>query len=335
LVPEAILQRNLALELVRVTEAAAIAAARQMGRGDKEAVDQAAVDAMRFALGSIDMDGTVIIGEGEKDEAPMLYIGEKIGNGLPPKTDVAVDPVDGTRLTSMGLQNAIAVVAVSEAGSMYFPPKVVYMEKIAVGKEAAGVIDIEAPPAENLRRIARAQACEIKDLTVVILDRDRHIDLIKRVRDAGARVKLIPDGDVAGAITCFMHDRTGLDVMMGVGGAPEAVLAAAAAKCLGGQMECKLWPRSEEERRAALDAGLPEADLKRVFTSDDLIRSNDVFFAATGVTDGEMLKGVHFFGNGATTNSIVMRSRTGTVRRLDVEHHWEGGEPYGNGGSRG
>lgn len=327
--PEAILQRNLALELVRVTEAAAIAAARQMGRGDKEAVDQAAVDAMRFALSSIDMDGTVIIGEGEKDEAPMLYIGEKIGNGLSPKTDVAVDPVDGTRLTSLGLQNAIAVVAVAEAGSMYFPPKVVYMEKIAVGREAAGVIDIEAPPAENLRRIARAQNCEIKDLTVVVLDRDRHKELIKQIRDAGARIKLIPDGDVAGAITCFMNDRTGLDVMMGIGGAPEAVLAAAAAKCLGGQIECKLWPRSEEEKKSALDAGLPEADLKRVFTRDDLIRSNDVFFAATGVTDGEMLKGVHFFGNGATTNSIVMRSRTGTIRRLDVEHHWEAGsEPY-------
>lgn len=299
-----------------------------MGRGDKDAVDQAAVDAMRFALASVDMDGTVIIGEGEKDEAPMLYMGEKIGNGLPPKTDVAVDPVDGTRLTSLGLQNALAVVAVSEAGSMYFPPKIVYMEKIAVGKEAAGVIDIEAPPAENLRRIARAQACDINDLTVVILDRPRHEQLIKQVREAGARVKLIPDGDVAGAITCFMHDRTGLDVMMGVGGAPEAVLAAAAAKCLGGQMECKLWPRTEEERKAALDAGLPESDLKHVFTSDDLIRSNDVFFSATGVTDGELLKGVHFFGNGATTNSIVMRSRTGTIRRLEVEHRWEGGEPY-------
>ncbi len=333
--PEAILQRNLALELVRVTEAAAIAAARQMGRGDKDAVDQAAVDAMRFALGSIDMDGTVIIGEGEKDEAPMLYIGEKIGNGLPPKTDVAVDPVDGTRLTSLGLSNAIAVVAVSEAGSMYFPPKVVYMEKIAVGKEAAGVIDIEAPPAENLRRIARAQSCQIKDLSVVILDRPRHEGLIREVREAGARIKLIPDGDVAGAITCFLHEKTGLDVMMGVGGAPEAVLAAAAAKCLGGQMECKLWPRSDEERRAALDAGLPEADLKRVFTCDDLIHSNDVFFAATGVTDGELVKGVHFFGNGATTNSIVMRSRTGTIRRMEVEHHWEGTEPFGEGAAKG
>ena len=330
--PEAILQRNLALELVRVTEAAAIAAARQMGRGDKEAVDQAAVDAMRFALSSVDMDGTVIIGEGEKDEAPMLYMGEKIGNGLPPKADVAVDPVDGTRLTSLGLQNAISVVAVAEAGSMYFPPKIVYMDKIAVGKEAAGVIDIEARPAENLRRIARAQNCQIEDLTVVVLDRERHKELIKDIRQAGARIKLIPDGDVAGAITCFMHERTGLDVMMGVGGAPEAVLAAAAAKCLGGQMECKLWPRSEQETREALDAGLPEADLKRVFTSDDLIKSNDVFFAATGVTDGEMLKGVHFFGNGATSNSVVMRSRTGTIRRIEVEHHWER-EPYPRNGS--
>ncbi|MBV9120843.1 MAG: class II fructose-bisphosphatase [Chloroflexi bacterium] len=313
--------------MVRVTEAAAIAAARWMGRGDKEAVDGAAVDAMRYALSSIDMDGTVIIGEGEKDEAPMLYIGEKIGNGMPPKTDVAVDPVDGTRLTALGLAGAVAVMSVSEAGSMYFPPKIVYMEKIAVGKEAAGVIDIEAPPAENLRRIARAQACDIADLTVVVLDRDRHKDLIGQIRAAGARIKLIPDGDVAGAITCFMHEQTGLDVMMGIGGSPEAVLAASAAKCLGGRMECKLWPRSDEERRAALDAGLNEGDLKRVFTSDDLVKSNDVFFAATGVTDGEMLKGVHFFGKGATTNSIVMRSRTGTIRRIDSEHHWEE-EPY-------
>jgi len=322
-VPEAILQRNLALELVRVTEAAAIAAARWMGRGDKDAADGAAVDAMRFALSSIDMDGTVIIGEGEKDEAPMLYIGEKIGNSLPPQTDVAVDPIDGTRLTALGLPNAISVIAVSEAGSMYFPPKIVYMDKIAVGPEAAGVIDIEAPPAENLRRVARAQNCEIEDLSVVVLDRPRHEELIKQIRQTGARIKLIPDGDVAGAITCFMNERTGLDVMMGVGGAPEAVLAAAAAKCLRGQIECKLWPRSEQEIRDALEAGLPEADLKRVFTSDDLIRSNDVYFAATGVTDGEMLKGVHFYGHGASTNSIVMRSRTGTIRRMEVEHHWQ------------
>ncbi len=321
--PEAILQRNLALELVRVTEAAAIAAARWMGRGDKDAADGAAVDAMRFALSSIDMDGTVIIGEGEKDEAPMLYIGEKIGNSLPPQTDVAVDPIDGTRLTALGLPNAISVIAVSEAGSMYFPPKIVYMDKIAVGPEAAGVIDIEAPPAENLRRVARAQNCEIEDLSVVVLDRPRHEELIKQIRQTGARIKLIPDGDVAGAITCFMNERTGLDVMMGVGGAPEAVLAAAAAKCLRGQIECKLWPRSEQEIRDALEAGLPEADLKRVFTSDDLIRSNDVYFAATGVTDGEMLKGVHFYGHGASTNSIVMRSRTGTIRRMEVEHHWQ------------
>jgi fructose-1,6-bisphosphatase II len=326
-VPEAILQRNLAMELVRVTEAAAIAAARWMGRGDKEAADQAAVDAMRYALSSVDMDGTVIIGEGEKDEAPMLYIGEKIGNGLPPKTDIAVDPIDGTRLCSLGLANSISVVAVSESNSMYFPPKIVYMDKIAVGKEAAGVIDIEAPPTENLRRIARAQNCNVEDLTVVVLDRPRHADLIKNIREAGARIKLIPDGDVAGAITCFMHDRTGLDVMMGVGGAPEAVLAAAAAKCLGGQIECKLWPRSDEERKAALDAGLPESDLKRVFTSDDLIKSQDVYFAATGITDGELVHGVHFFGHGATTNSVVMRSRTRTIRRMEVEHHWDV-DPY-------
>jgi len=326
-VPEAILQRNLALELVRATESAAVAAARWMGRGDKEAADQAAVDALRYTLGSVDMDGTVIIGEGEKDEAPMLFIGEKIGNGMPPKTDVAVDPLEGTTLTSIGQPNAISVVAVSEAGSMYFPPKIVYMDKIAVGREAAGVVDIQATPAENLRRIARAQHCEISDLTVVVLDRPRHKDLVKEIRETGARIKLIPDGDVPGALSCFMHEQTGLDVLMGVGGAPEAVLAAAAAKCMGGQIECRLWPRTEDERRAALDAGLPEADLKRVFTGDDLIHSNDVFFAATGVTDGELLRGVHFFGHGATTSSIVMRSLTGTIRRLEVEHHWDK-EPY-------
>ena len=325
--PEAILQRNLALELVRATESAAVAAARWMGRGDKEAADQAAVDALRYTLGSVDMDGTVIIGEGEKDEAPMLFIGEKIGNGMPPKTDVAVDPLEGTTLTSIGQPNAISVVAVSEAGSMYFPPKIVYMDKIAVGREAAGVVDIQATPAENLRRIARAQHCEISDLTVVVLDRPRHKDLVKEIRETGARIKLIPDGDVPGALSCFMHEQTGLDVLMGVGGAPEAVLAAAAAKCMGGQIECRLWPRTEDERRAALDAGLPEADLKRVFTGDDLIHSNDVFFAATGVTDGELLRGVHFFGHGATTSSIVMRSLTGTIRRLEVEHHWDK-EPY-------
>ncbi|MGH2363053.1 MAG: class II fructose-bisphosphatase [Chloroflexota bacterium] len=325
--PEAILQRNLALELVRATESAAVAAARWMGRGDKEAADQAAVDALRYTLGSVDMDGTVIIGEGEKDEAPMLFIGEKIGNGMPPRTDVAVDPLEGTTLTSIGQPNAISVVAVSEAGSMYFPPKIVYMDKIAVGREAAGAVDIQATPAENLRRIARAQHCEISDLTVVVLDRPRHKDLVKEIREAGARIKLIPDGDVPGALSCFMHEQTGLDVLMGVGGAPEAVLAAAAAKCMGGQIECRLWPRTEDERRAALDAGLPEADLKRVFTGDDLIHSNDVFFAATGVTDGELLRGVHFFGHGASTSSIVMRSLTGTIRRLEVEHHWDK-EPY-------
>ncbi len=325
--PEAILQRNLALELVRVTEAAAIAAARYTGMGDKEKVDGAAVEAMRHALSSVDMDGTVIIGEGEKDEAPMLFMGEKVGNGLPPATDVAVDPIDGTTVTSLGLGNALAVLAVSEGGSMYFPPKIVYMDKIAVGPEAAGVIDIEAPPAENLRRVARAQNCDIADLTVVILDRDRHKDLIRQVRAAGARVKMIRDGDIAGAITCFMHDRTGCDVMMGVGGSPEAVLAAAAAKCLGGEIQTKLWPRSDEERREAIANGLPEADFKRVFTSHDLIKSDDVFFAATGVTDGELLKGVHLFGKGATTNSVVMRSATKTIRRLEVEHHWDV-EPY-------
>ena len=313
------LERNLALELVRVTEAAALYAARWMGRGDKEAADQAAVDAMRSALRFVDMDGVVVIGEGEKDEAPMLYIGERVGTGRPPKVDVAVDPIDGTNLTAKGLPNAITVVALAERGSMYYAPHIVYMEKIAVGPEAKGAIDVQAPPADNLRRIARFMDRNVEDLTVVILDRPRHEDIIQQVRAAGARIKLITDGDVAGAIMAALPGDTGVDVLMGIGGTPEAVIAACALKCLGGEMQCKLWPRSDEERQKARDAG--NLDLDRVLTMDDLVRSDDVFFAATGITSGEFLRGVRYRGDYAETNSIMMRSRSGTMRRFDTHHH--------------
>lgn len=311
------LERNLALELTRVTEAAALHAARWMGRGDKEAADQAAVDAMRNALRFVDMDGVVVIGEGEKDEAPMLYIGERVGTGLPPKVDVAVDPIDGTRLTAMGLPNAITVVALAERNSMYYNPNIVYMEKIAVGPQAKGAIDINASPQDNLRRVARYMERNLEDLTVVILDRPRHADLIEEVRESGARIKLITDGDVAGAVMAALPGDTGVDVLMGIGGTPEAVLAACALKALGGDMQCKLWPRSAEERERAEAAG---DDLDRVLTLDDLVKSDDVFFAATGITDGEFLRGVRYRGDTAETHSIMMRSRSGTLRRIDTRH---------------
>jgi fructose-1,6-bisphosphatase II len=313
------LERNLALELVRVTEAAALHAARWMGRGDKEAADQAAVDAMRNALRFVDMDGVVVIGEGEKDEAPMLYIGERVGTGRPPKVDVAVDPIDGTNLTAKGLPNAITVVALAERGSMYYDPHIVYMQKIAVGREAKGAIDINAPAGDNLIRIARFMDRNVEDLTVVVLDRPRHEQLIEEVRMAGARIKLITDGDVAGAVMAAMPGDTGVDVLMGIGGTPEAVLAACALKCLGGEMQCKLWPRSEEERQKALDGG--NQDLDRVLTLDDLVGSDDVFFAATGITPGEFLRGVRYHGDYAETYSIMMRSRSGTMRRFETHHH--------------
>lgn len=313
------LERNLALELVRVTEAAALLAARWMGRGNKEAADQAAVDAMRGALRFVDMDGVVVIGEGEKDEAPMLYIGERVGTGRPPKVDVAVDPIDGTNLTAKGLPNAITVVALAERGSMYYSPHVVYMQKIAVGPLAKGAIDINAPPRDNLVRIARFMERNVQDLTVVILDRPRHEDLIQEVRDAGARIKLITDGDVAGAVMAALPGDTGVDVLMGIGGTPEAVLAACGLKCLGGEMQCKLWPRSEDERRKVEEAS-PQ-DLDRVFTLDDLVSSDDVFFAATGITSGEFLQGVRYRGESAETHSIMMRSRSGTMRRIATLHN--------------
>jgi len=307
--------RNLALELVRVTEAAALAAARWMGRGDKESVDQAAVDAMRLLMDTVSIDGVVVIGEGEKDAAPMLYNGEELGSGGPP-VDIAVDPVDGTTLTSKGQNGALSVVAVSERGTMFDPGPFVYMNKIAAGEEAIDVIDIDAPVSENLKRLSDVKRTDVSDLTVVVLDRDRHREIIEDVREAGARVRLIPDGDVAAAIAAA-RETTGVDLLMGIGGTPEGVVAACALKCLGGVIQGKLWPRDDDERQRAIDAGY---DLDRVLTTDDLVSGDDVFFAATGVTDGELVKGVRYRQDSALTHSIVMRSRSGTVRMIDALH---------------
>ncbi|GAC1313136.1 MAG: class II fructose-bisphosphatase [Acidimicrobiales bacterium] len=308
--------RNLAMELVRVTEAAAMAAARWMGRGDKEGADGAAVDAMRVVLSTVSMDGIVVIGEGEKDEAPMLFNGERIGTGESPETDIAVDPVDGTTLTAQGRGNAIAVIAVSERGTMFNPGPCVYMEKIAAGREAAEVIDITKSPTENLVAIAKAKHEKVRDLTAVILDRPRHADLISEVRAAGARIRLISDGDVAGAISTAWAE-SGADVLFGIGGTPEGVIAAAALKCMDGAMQGRLWPRNAEERALAIEAGY---DLAAVLTIDDLVRGDNCFFAATGITDGELLRGVHYDRRGASTQSLVMRSKSGTVRRIDAVH---------------
>lgn len=308
--------RNLALELVRVTEAAALAAARWRGRGDKEAADQAAVDAMRTLMDTVSMDGVVVIGEGEKDNAPMLYNGEQIGNGEPPVVDIAVDPIDGTTLTSKGLNGAISVVALAERGTMFDPGPCVYMEKIACGPEGHDVLDLDAPLADNLNRLAKAKDKNVGDITVIMLDRERHEQMLKEIREAGARVKLISDGDVAAAIAAARF-KSDVDMLIGIGGTPEGVIAAAAIKCLGGTIQGRLWPRNEEERRAALDAGY---DLDRVLTEDDLVSGDDVFFAATGVTDGDLVKGVTYTGESATTQSIVMRSRSGTVRVIDAVH---------------
>ena len=308
--------RNLALELVRATEAAALAAARWMGRGDKEAVDQAAVSAMRLVLNTVHMDGVVVIGEGEKDRAPMLYGGERLGSGSPPMVDIAVDPIDGTRLTAEGGMGALSAVAVSPRGTMFDPGSIVYMDKIAVGPAAVGAIDITAPVETNLVAVARALDRSVDDLTVVILDRERHAELINSVRKAGARIRLIRDGDVEASIAAARPE-TGIDMLMGVGGSPEAVLSACALKCMGGEIQCRLWPRDDTERRYARERGL---DLQAVFTSDDLVGGDNIFFAATGVTDGGFLRGVHYLGNGATTSSVVMRSKTGTVRNVDATH---------------
>ncbi len=308
--------RNLALELVRVTESAALAASRWVGRGDKNGADGAAVEAMRTVLATVPMDGLVVIGEGEKDDAPMLYNGEAVGDGSNPKTDVAVDPIDGTTLTSLGLGNAISVIAVSERDTMFDPGPCMYMEKIAVGPDAVGAIDITASATQNLRWVARAKNESVRDLTVMILDRDRHKELIEEVRSTGARIKLIKDGDIFGAIATAWPS-AGVDILFGIGGTPEGVVSAAALKCMGGEIQGRLWPRNESERNAAVAAGY---DISRVLTTDDLVRGDNCFFAATGVTDGELLRGVRFDSKGAHTQSLVMRSLSGTVRLIDAHH---------------
>jgi fructose-1,6-bisphosphatase II len=311
--------RNLALELVRVTEAAAMAAGRWVGRGDKNGGDGAAVDAMRTMIGTVSMRGVVVIGEGEKDQAPMLFNGEQVGDGTGAECDVAVDPIDGTTLMAKGMPNAIAVMAVADRGAMFDPSAVFYMEKIATGAAAADVVDITAPVAENVRRVAKAKHSSVGDVTVCILDRPRHEDLVREVREAGARIKFITDGDVAGAIAAA-REGTGVDLLMGIGGTPEGIIAACALKCMGGELQGRLWPRDDEERQKALDAG---HDLDRVLTLDDLVRG-DVFFVATGVTDGELLRGVQYrAGGGCTTQSLVMRSRSGTIRSIDSLHSLE------------
>ena len=308
--------RNLAFELARVTEAAALAAGRWVGRGDKISADQAAVDAMRLVLNSVDMDGVVVIGEGEKDEAPMLYNGEQLGTGEPPEVDIAVDPIDGTTLTAKGLPGALAVVALAERGTMYNPSHIVYMNKIAVGPEARDMIDINSTVEMNIRRVARALRKQPRDITVMVLDRPRHAELIAEIRDTGARILLISDGDVAGSIATAQED-SGVDILMGIGGSPEAVISAAALKCMGGEMQCKLWPRNEDERQQAVEEGM---DVDKVLTIDDLVKSDNVFFAATGITSGALLRGVRYFGGGASTQSLVMRSRSGTIRKINSTH---------------
>ncbi len=308
--------RNLALELVRVTESGAIGAGRWVGRGDKNAADGAAVDAMRGMLDSVSMDGVVVIGEGEKDEAPMLYNGEAIGDGSGPRVDVAVDPLEGTRLCALGQPNAIAVMAVAERGTMFFPGAAFYMDKIAVGPEGIDVVDINASPTENVKAVAKAKGVSLRDLNVVVLERDRHEDLIGELRQAGAVVNLIRDGDVAPSIAAAQGG-TGIDMLYGIGGTPEGVISAAALKCVGGGIQAKLWPRDDQERQKLVDAGI---DPDRVLTTDDLVSGDDVFVAATGVTTGSLLHGVRYLPNGAVTDSIVMRSRSGTVRRVQATH---------------
>ena len=308
--------RNLALELVRVTEAAAMAAGRWVGRGDKNGADGAAVNAMRALIGTVGMSGTVVIGEGEKDDAPMLYNGEHVGDGTGPACDVAVDPIDGTTLTAKGMNNAVSVLAVAPRGSMYDPSAVFYMEKLVTGPEAAEAVDIRAPIAHNIEQVAKAKGSTADDVTVVILDRERHEPLISEIRATGARIRFITDGDVAGAIMAARPD-TGVDMLLGVGGTPEGIIAACAMKCLGGVIQGRLWPRDDEERQKALDAG---HDLDRVLMTDDLVAGDDVFFVATGITEGELMQGVRYRGGGATTHSLVMRARSGTIRSIVSQH---------------
>ncbi|MDF1499095.1 MAG: class II fructose-bisphosphatase [Anaerolineales bacterium] len=311
--------RNLALDLVRTTEAAALAAGRWMGRGKKEEGDQAAVDAMRLVLNSIDINGVIIIGEGEKDEAPMLFNGEHLGSGDGPEMDIAVDPVEGTRLLAQGRPNSVATIALAERGSMFDPGPIVYMSKIAVGEYGRGKIDLDVPIEENIRMLARAKGGDVDDLTVIILERDRHSDLIQRVRETGARIRLITDGDVAGAIMTARPE-TGIDMLVGVGGTPEGVLAACAMKCMGGEIQGRLYPRNEEEAKHALDQGY---ELERVLTMEDLVSGDDIFFSITGITDGELVEGVKYYPSGARTHSLVMRSKTRTVREIIANHNWE------------
>ncbi|MGX1132872.1 fructose-1,6-bisphosphatase II [Streptomyces glaucescens] len=315
-VPSEAPDRNLALELVRVTEAAAMAAGRWVGRGDKNGADGAAVRAMRTLVSTVSMNGVVVIGEGEKDEAPMLFNGEQVGDGTGPECDIAVDPIDGTTLTAKGMPNAIAVLAAAERGSMFDPSAVFYMDKLVTGPEAADFVDIDAPVSVNIRRVAKAKRATPEDVTVVILDRPRHEGIIKEIRETGARIKLISDGDVAGSILA-LREGTGVDLLLGIGGTPEGIISACAVKCLGGTIQGKLWPKDDDERQRAIDAG---HDLDRVLTTEDLVTGENVFFVATGITDGELLRGVRYRSETATTDSIVMRSKSGTVRRIDSEH---------------
>jgi len=312
----AVPSRNLALELVRVTETAAIAASRWVGRGDKNEADQSAVDGMRKMINTVAMDGIIVIGEGEKDQAPMLYNGERVGDGTGPKVDVAVDPIDGTTLTSKGMANAISVIALAERGTMFDPTAIFYMRKIAVGPEAAGVIDITAPTDVNLKKIAKAKGLDVESLTVVLLDRPRHDELVKEIRAVGARIKFITDGDVAGAVEAA-RPGTGIDVLMGIGGTPEGIIAACAMKCLGGEIQGILHPRSDEERANATNKGF---DLTKVLQTNDLVKGEDVFFAATGITDGELLSGIRYTSTHIESNSLVMRSRSKTIRTIYSEH---------------
>lgn len=313
------MERELALEFVRVTEAAALACARWMGRGDKNKADELAVEAMRGVFDTVEVDGVVVIGEGEMDEAPMLFIGEKVGAGCPPKVDIAVDPLEGTNLVAKGLNGSIAVVAAAPRGGLLHAPDM-YMEKIAVGPKAAGCIDITAPVRVNLERVANALNRDVSDLTVVILDRERHKKIIQEVREAGARIKLISDGDVAPAVAAAFGD-TGVDMLLGIGGAPEGVLAAAALKCMGGDMQARLYPENEQEETRAREMGL--TDVRQVLKLNDLVKTDDVIFAATGITEGDLLRGVLYFGNGAKTHSVVMRARTGTVRFIEAIHSFD------------
>ncbi len=315
---EQVPDRNIAMELVRTTEAASLAAARWVGRGDKNGADQAAVTAMRLMLDTVDMDGVIVIGEGVKDEAPMLFNGERVGNGRGPKLDVAVDPLEGTRLTALGRPGAVSVIACAPRGTLYNPYDIFYMEKIAVGPEAKGKIDLAAPVRWNIEQVAKAKGIDIEEVTVIILDRDRNTEIVDQVRAAGARIRFITDGDAPAAVSAGMPG-TGVDMMLGIGGSPEGVVAACALKCIEGDFQGRLWPRNDDDRKLAAERGL---DLGKVLTMDDLVMSDDVFFAASGVTSGELLRGVEYTAGGATSESLVMRSRSGTVRKIQTVHHW-------------